>query len=291
MILNTFRKYSKLELLKPGETRFATQFIMLDRLKYCKQAVVNCYIDPSLAESVSAKSQSYKDLFKVAKDLIFDPKFWKDVDYIHSIMEPIILLLRLTDNDNKIPVGFVGILYHKYYTFTIHVANFMYRNRNQRNDIVKLVDDRWVELHSPLHSAGFCVHPAYQVFHQHTNEDVWKDLLYLLDRWCDLPTKKSILAQFIVYRERRGIFSRDVALGFDVSTDDPIAWWSNFGCEVPQLQAFAIKVLSQCVTASPCETNWSLYEWIVNKRRNRLSVEKQKNLVYVNANLRFVNKL
>ena len=40
-----------------------------------------------------------------------------------------------------------------------------------------------------------------------------------------------------------------------------------------------------------CETNWSLYEWIVNKRRNRLSVEKQKNLVYVNANLRFVSKL
>ena len=62
MILNTFRKYSKLELLKPGETRFATQFIMLDRLKDCKQAVLNCYIDPSLAESVSAKSQSYKDL-------------------------------------------------------------------------------------------------------------------------------------------------------------------------------------------------------------------------------------
>ena len=106
-------------------------------------------------------------------------------------------------------------------------------------------------------------------------------------RQCVLCTYKSIIlpnfrnqkAQFIVYRERRGIFSRDVALGFDVSTDDPIAWWSNFGCEVPQLQAFAIKVLSQCVTASPCETNWSLYEWIVNKRRNRLSVEKQKNLV------------
>ena len=78
-----------------------------------------------------------------------------------------------------------------------------------------------------------------------------------------------------------------------MSTDNPIAWWSNFGYEVPRLhlQAFAIKVLSQCVTASPCETNWSLYEWIVNKRRNRLSVEKQKNLVYVNANLRFVSEL
>ena len=96
MILNTFRKYSKLELLKPGETRFATQFIMLDRLKDCKQAVLNCYIDPSLAESVSAKSQSYKDLFKVAKDLIFDPKFWKDVDYIHLHLSFFIVFFKMT---------------------------------------------------------------------------------------------------------------------------------------------------------------------------------------------------
>ena len=31
----------------------------------------------------------------------------------------------------------------------------MYRNRNQRNDIVKLVDDRWVELHSPCTPLAF----------------------------------------------------------------------------------------------------------------------------------------
>ena len=51
--------------------------------------------------------------------------------------------------------------------------------------------------------------------------------IHILDRWCDLPTKRLMLSQFRFYRERRGLFNSDVALGFDVNKDDPIAWWSN----------------------------------------------------------------
>ena len=34
------------------------------------------------------------------------------------------------------------------------------------------------------------------------------------------------------------------ALSFSQEFDDPVSWWSNFGCEVPELQSFAIKALS-----------------------------------------------
>ena len=155
MVLKTFKTHSQVNLLKPGETRFATQFIMLDRLRNSKESVIKCYIDPVLAESVSKKAPSYKELFQTAKDLIFDPQFWLDVNYLYAILEPIIKLLRLSDNSSKIPVGFVGVIYHKFYLFTINVANFTYRNRIHRSDMIKLVNDRWVQLHSPLHSAGF----------------------------------------------------------------------------------------------------------------------------------------
>ena len=47
--------YSKLYLLKTGETRFATQFIMLNILENCKESLIKCYIDPTLADSVSQK--------------------------------------------------------------------------------------------------------------------------------------------------------------------------------------------------------------------------------------------
>ena len=46
---------------------------------------------------VSQKTDSYKELFNFAKDLIFDPNFWVDVDYLCSI----------SDYSYKIPVGFI----------------------------------------------------------------------------------------------------------------------------------------------------------------------------------------
>ena len=117
----------------------------------------------------------------------------------------------------------------------------------------------------PLHSVGFCVHPAYQGYDQHTNQDVWKEFLDVMDKWCDGTTKKKILLQYTFYREKRGLFSTDTASSFSQDFDDPVSWWSNFGCEVPELQSFAMKALSQSSSASPCETNWSLYDWVIKK--------------------------
>ncbi|XP_063683453.1 cytochrome P450 4F4-like [Bolinopsis microptera] len=73
-----------------------------------------------------------------------------------------------------------------------------------------------------------------------------------MDTWCDGATKKKILSQNTFYREKRGLFSTDAASSFSQDSDDPISWWSNFGCEVPELQSFAMKALSQSTSASPC---------------------------------------
>ena len=86
------------------------------------------------------------------------------------------------------------------------------------------------------------------------------DFIDVMDTWCDGATKKKILSQYTFYREKRGLFSTDAASSFSQDFDDPVSWWSNFGCEVPELQSFAIKALSQSTSASPCETNWSLYK-------------------------------
>ena len=82
----------------------------------------------------------------------------------------------------------------------------------------------------------------------------------VMDTWFDGATKKKILSQYTFYREKRSLFSTDAASSFSQDIDDPVSWWSNFGCEVPELQSFAMKALSQSTSASPCETNWSLYK-------------------------------
>jgi hypothetical protein len=63
-------------------------------------------------------------------------------------------------------------------------------------------------------------------------------------------------------------------------------WWESFGSHCPQLQKFAIRVLSQTCSASGCERNWSVFERIHTKKRNRLEQKRLNDLVFVQYNLR-----
>ena len=64
-----------------------------------------------------------------------------------------------------------------------------------------------------------------------------------------------------------------------------VAWWEQFGNDTPELQKFAIRVLSQCCSATGCERAWSTFEFIHSKRRNRLEHKRLNDLVYVRYNL------
>ena len=63
-------------------------------------------------------------------------------------------------------------------------------------------------------------------------------------------------------------------------------WWDSFGGQCPQLQRFAIRILSQTCSASGCERNWSVFERIHTKKRNRLEQKRLNDLVFVQYNLR-----
>ncbi|KAF5200238.1 hypothetical protein FRX31_010174 [Thalictrum thalictroides] len=52
---------------------------------------------------------------------------------------------------------------------------------------------------------------------------------------------------------------------------DAIEWWATYGAETPELAEVARKVLSQPVTTSSAERNWSTYSFIHNIKRNRLN--------------------
>eukprot|EP00253_Pinus_taeda_P033969 PITA_33969 len=62
-------------------------------------------------------------------------------------------------------------------------------------------------------------------------------------------------------------------------------WWEAFGGHCPELQKFAILVLSQTCSASGCERNWSVFERIHTKKRNCLDQKRLNDLVYVQYNL------
>ncbi|CAH9116630.1 unnamed protein product [Cuscuta europaea] len=72
-------------------------------------------------------------------------------------------------------------------------------------------------------------------------------------------------------------------------TRSPVEWWDQFGDHIPELRAFAVKILGLTCSSSACEQNWSTFNQVHTKRRNRLSTIKLNSLVFImfNKNLKF----
>jgi hypothetical protein len=97
-------------------------------------------------------------------------------------------------------------------------------------------------------------------------------------------------AQLAMYRGRKGIFARDWVM--DSAREMPAhLWWDQNGGSVPELQAFARMILAQPASASICERINSEFEFVKDRRRNRLSHKKANVLVGLFHNLRLLKRM
>ncbi|KAG5532057.1 hypothetical protein RHGRI_026615 [Rhododendron griersonianum] len=62
-------------------------------------------------------------------------------------------------------------------------------------------------------------------------------------------------------------------------------WWESYGGSCKELQELAIRVLSLTYSATGCERNWSTFQHIHSKKRNRLEAQRLNALVFVKYNL------
>ena len=69
------------------------------------------------------------------------------------------------------------------------------------------------------------------------------------------PTIAGLVrSQLRAYRLEEGLFGTQ-STKYDRSRSDPVLWWDFYGPEAPELQTFAIRILSQGSSASVCERN------------------------------------
>ncbi len=80
------------------------------------------------------------------------------------------------------------------------------------------------------------------------------------------------------------------AAQIDTVTMDSIDWWSTYGSETPELAKVAKKVLSQPISSSSAERNWSTYSYIHNVKRNRLNCTRADKLVFIHSNIRLQSR-
>ena len=204
--LAIYRQHCQLELLKPGETRFASQFIMLQRINNCKDALQETVVDRDFKKWLSGGKSAV--MGKTVTDTVLNENFWKSVAEIVELSEPIVSLLRLVDG----VVPCVGKIYWKMYEIDVGLMNSSL-TEPKKNELRTIFNNRWKMLHSDLHSAGFVLDPEYRSFQQHENAEVMEGFHAMIERIHsdDVSAQVRAIQQHSDYRAGHGLFGRPLA--------------------------------------------------------------------------------
>ncbi|CAN6579051.1 unnamed protein product [Malus baccata var. baccata] len=269
--LALMRKHTKKrDIIRSGVTRFATSFLTL--------------------QSLMDKKKDLKVMWHMSSH------FWSGVLLCLKVFEPLFKVLRIVDGDKKPSMGF---LYGELQKAKMEIKETFKNNEANYQPILQIIDEKARErLDSPLHLAGYLLNPYYFFKNQSIQHDpiVMEGIFTCVEKF--FPDNYEVQNQVInvemhKYRVKEGGFGRHLAeLGCAENDENynPVAWWYNYGNGVPNLQRMTIKILSLTTSSSGCERNWSSFEGIHTKKRNRLDTTRLNNLVYVQFNARIMNK-
>ena len=96
------------ELLRPGITRFATNFITLQSIFTFKDALVDMGLKSNWIEQVrKLKTKKDKEGAENVRDLLLNERYWISVAETIQLFEPLVKVLRMVDCDDKVEMGFL----------------------------------------------------------------------------------------------------------------------------------------------------------------------------------------
>ncbi|XP_043722633.1 uncharacterized protein LOC122669827 isoform X2 [Telopea speciosissima] len=280
-VLNLMRKKTGgKDIVKPAITRFATHFFALQSMASLKDPLHQMFTGSTWMQSAFSKQRAGLEV----TEIVVDPGFWSVCAKILKVTKPLLAVLSLADSEERPSMGYIYDAMGKAKKSIIVAFN------NKESDYfpyLKIVDRIWEEeLHSPLHAAACYLNPS--VFYNPsfcTNKVIQKGLLDCIETLePNLTAQDMITRQVTFYEDAVGDFSRPVALRGRESLS-PATWWSLYAADCPDLQRFAVRILSQTCSGTRGGRKWWISEHIHSKKKNRLEQERFNDLVFVHYNL------
>ncbi|KAH1189697.1 hypothetical protein GmHk_20G057422 [Glycine max] len=263
--LSLLRNFTnKRELVRHAITRFVTSYLTLERRHKEKANIRKIFTSDEWTLNKLSKEPKGKEAAKV----VLMPSFWNSVVYTLKVMAPLVKVLRLVDGERKPVMGYIYEAMDKAKETIIKSFN---NNESKYKDVFAIIDKRWnCQLHRPLHAAAHFLNPEF--FYDNTNLEfdfeVTNGLFECIKLIPQFDVQQKILTECIFTR---------LVLKTLVLT---LQWLKGKLI----LLKLAIKILSFTCSASGCERNWSVFEQIHSKKRNRLEHKRLHDLVFVKYN-------
>ncbi|CAI5509032.1 unnamed protein product [Closterium sp. Naga37s-1] len=291
------------QVLKPAGTRFGTQYIALARLCEVRGGLAKMVLSDEWNEWTAADKDRkiVADMFRAA---VMDEEWWGLAGFFTSLMAVPFKAMRATDSSAK---GMMGKMYVIMLQLTEDMNDKLdeaddYLTWAEKVDITKIVKDRWDNsLACPMHVVGRILNPVNQVEGIFRNDvECTRVFKAYIERHYDnktfrrgkdgAPRRASLVLQeaLLAYINMEGSYGTPGAISAREAVKkgemSMVQWWSWHSTEYPELAALACRVLTQPVSASPCERGWAQWEGVHTARRNRLGSAKCADLVYIAHN-------
>eukprot|EP00253_Pinus_taeda_P007989 PITA_07989 len=270
------------DIIRPAITRFATHFLTLHSMPSQHRNLQKIFSSDEWNQRNWSNKQEGKEL----KNKVYEENFWRKAIEIVKLAEPLVKVLWLVDGE-RLAMGFI----YKAMDQATEQIKTVYKDKVAKyGPIWEIIDERWNnQLHRPIHAAGYFLNPHYHYKAKESGVlrgEVRDGLIDCIDRMISLEFDQlEIHRQVTTFSNASGTFGKNLAK-IAREADEPAQWWEAFGGHFPELQRFAICILSLTCSETGCERNWSVFERIHPKKRNRLDQKWLNYLVYVQYNLR-----
>ncbi|KAM0918640.1 hypothetical protein ACQ4PT_008727 [Festuca glaucescens] len=231
---------------------------------------------------------------------IMDEAFWDEINIILDITRPLYMVIKFSDGEG--PKS--GDIYEKMDNMLGEIQDVMTNEDNPHKDdwpeVNNIILDRWGKMNWNFHCLAFALSPKYydQAYlatlapgggkRKAPNDDkeVMQGVMQTLNRIAEDQKEYALLREeFNTFIMKKGLYALS-AVQADAAAMNAIDWWFTYGSETPNLSEVAKKVLSQPISSSSAERNWSTYSFIHSVKRNKLNTKTADKLVYIHANER-----
>jgi hypothetical protein len=285
-------KLTPLKLVLFNDTRFATHCLAMDRLLEVRVALQGLVVSQEWVDWLQTPgTTNYREAASVVKAYVLADDFWTTLAMFKDICSPAIKLMREADGAKP---GSICKIYQR----AADVERGIEMVPNLAAESKAVLQDmwlrRWEQLHSPLHAAAYVLDPEF-AFNEAdlpdqmaAPEDELKLglLISLRKVFHNEPEKvATALAQHSAFLRGVGYLGqaevRDAAKQMP-----PHIFWEHHGYALPELRVAAMRICAQISSSCVCERTFSNYDYVHNKRRNRLGVARAQKLVKVFGCLR-----
>lgn len=278
--LHMMRKFTGgMELIRTKISKFVAKFLSLRSLVIQEDNLKHMFSHTEWLSSIYSRRPDAQ----IVKSLLYSERFWKSANEVVRVSEPLVRILRIVEGD----MPAMGYIYEGMERAKIVIKTYYNGIEDNYMPIWDIIDRRWnMQLHSPLHSAAAFLNPSIFYSLNYKNDSRMKNGFQeaMLKMATQDKDKSEITKELPIYLNAQGALGTDFAI-MGRTLNCPGDWWAAYGYEIPTLQRYAVQILSQPCSSHWCKWNWSTFESIHTKKRNRMELEKFNDLVFVHCNL------